>query len=99
MQSVHRGRIYIRRNDKFEDLITGWTTKDAEVESVFVDGNKDYAPDVWYPNDIEVIITYHTFPAKDENGNETDNKEGQKLQNNLLLNHQRKAIKKLKTKY
>jgi hypothetical protein len=50
--------------EKLEDLITGWITKDGEVESVSVDGNKSYSTDVWYPNNVEVIITYHTFSAK-----------------------------------
>lgn len=54
------------KTEKLEDLITGWMTKDGEVESVSVDGNEDYSPDVWYPNDVEVVITYHTFPADDE---------------------------------
>lgn len=53
------------KTQKLDDLITGWLTKDGEVESVSVDGDTDYSPDVWYPNDVEVIITYHTFPEKD----------------------------------
>ena len=52
------------KTETLEDLITGWITKDGEVESVSVDGNKGYSSDVWYPNNVEVIITYHTFPAK-----------------------------------
>jgi DNA-directed RNA polymerase subunit RPC12/RpoP len=48
--------------EKLEDLITGWLTKDGEVESVSVDGDADYSAHGWYPNDVEVIITYHTFP-------------------------------------
>jgi len=47
-----------------EDLITGWITKDGEVESVSVDYDVDYSANEWYPNDVEVIITYHTFPEK-----------------------------------
>lgn len=35
------------KTEKLEDLITGWLTKDGEVESVSVDGDKDYSPDVW----------------------------------------------------
>jgi hypothetical protein len=49
-----------------EDLITGWLTNDGEVESVSVDGDKDYSPDVWYSNNVKVVITYHTFPSDDE---------------------------------
>lgn len=78
--SAQKGRDYKDVIDNFEekgftniqtevldDLITGWLTKDGEVESVSVDGNEDYSPDDWYPNDVEVIITYHTFPEKDSN--------------------------------
>lgn len=54
------------KTEKLEDLITGWLTKDGEVESVTVEGNKDYSPDVWYSNAVEVVITYHTFPSDDK---------------------------------
>lgn len=55
-----------------DDLVTGWLTKDGEVESVSVDGDTGYSADKWYPTDVEVIITYHTFPNK-ESGNDTSN--------------------------
>jgi anionic cell wall polymer biosynthesis LytR-Cps2A-Psr (LCP) family protein len=54
------------KTEVLDNLITGWLTKDGEVKSVSVDGNVDYSADVWYPNDVEVIITYHTFPIKEE---------------------------------
>jgi mRNA-degrading endonuclease RelE of RelBE toxin-antitoxin system len=54
------------KTEKMEDLITGWLTKDGEVKSVSVDGDKDYKPDVWYSNDVEVVITYHTFPQEEK---------------------------------
>ncbi|PWL74021.1 MAG: DUF4839 domain-containing protein [Clostridiales bacterium] len=50
--------------EKIDDLITGWLTKDGEVEAVSVDGNSEYSPDKWYPSDVAVVITYHTFPDK-----------------------------------
>lgn len=50
--------------EKLEDLITGWITKDGEVESVSVDYDVDYTANEWYPNDVKVIITYHTFREK-----------------------------------
>ena len=53
------------KTETLEDLITGWVTKDGEVESVSVGGDKDYSPDVWCHNDVEVVITYHTFPKED----------------------------------
>lgn len=61
------------KTEKLEDLLTGWITKDGEVESVSVDGNKGYSPDVWYANNVEVIITYHTFPADDQKPDSKDN--------------------------
>ncbi|MGD6873739.1 DUF4839 domain-containing protein [Sutcliffiella horikoshii] len=63
------------KTEKLEDLITGWLTKDGEVESVSVDGDKDYSPDVWYSNDVEVVITYHTFPEKEKSDEESSKEE------------------------
>jgi uncharacterized lipoprotein YehR (DUF1307 family) len=60
------------KTKKLEDLITGWITKDGEVESVSVDGNTDYSADDWYPNNVEVVITYHTFPAKSDSTKQED---------------------------
>lgn len=81
--SVQHGRDYQEVYEQFEekgftniqfealdDLVTGWLTKDGEVESVSVDGDTGYSTDEWYPADVEVIITYHTFPNK-ESGNDT----------------------------
>jgi len=59
------------KTEKLDDLITGWLTKEGEVESVSVDGHEDYSPDVWYPNDTEVVIKYHTF-QEDKNSEETE---------------------------
>jgi len=53
------------KTEALEDLIFGWIKKDGEVESVSVDGDEDYIENGWYPNDVEVIITYHTFPEKE----------------------------------
>lgn len=66
---------------ELEDLITGWTTKDGEVESVSVDGDVNYSADRWYKNDVEVIITYHTFPNEDSNkqDNAEENNESLKI--------------------
>jgi len=77
--SFHEGRDYQEvvddfkekgfkniKTEKIEDLITGWLTKDGEVESVSVDRDKDYSPGDWYSENVEVVINYHTFPADDE---------------------------------
>lgn len=75
--SIQKGKDYQKVVDEFEssgftniklekldDLVTGWLTKDGEVESVSVDGDTGYSADTWYPADAEVVITYHTFPEK-----------------------------------
>lgn len=77
--NIQKGRDYESVVDDFEnkgftnitlveqdDLVTGWLTNDGEVESVSVDGNVEYSSDTWYPNDVEVIITYHTFPKAEQ---------------------------------
>lgn len=77
---IQQGRDYQRvvnnfkergfKNIKLEiidDLVIGLATKDGEVEFVSVDGNVDYEPDKWYPEDVEVVIAYHTFPTEETN--------------------------------
>lgn len=48
--------------EKIEDLITGWLTKDGEVEEVSVGGDFEYSSDKWVNSDTEIVIRYHTFP-------------------------------------
>lgn len=59
---------------KKEDLVTAWLTKDGEVESVSVDGDKDYSSDKWYSDDVKVVITYHTFPEEEKSKKKTSDK-------------------------
>lgn len=59
------------RLEKIEDLITGWLTKDGEVERVTVGGDEDYSADKWMSADIEVVIYYHTFADDSTPENET----------------------------
>ena len=58
--------------EKLDDLVTGWLTKDGEVESVSVDGDVKYSADRWYKNDVEVVITYHTFPKEKDSSDEVE---------------------------
>jgi hypothetical protein len=44
------------------DLITGWITKNGEVEEVQIDGNTSFSSDSRYLPNVEIIIKYHTFP-------------------------------------
>lgn len=49
-----------------DDLVLGWFTKDGEIEEVSVDGYTTFSTDSRYPADIEIIVTYHTFPVDEE---------------------------------
>lgn len=64
--------------EKIEDLITGWLTKDGEVEEVSVGGDFEYSADKWVKADTEVIVRYHTFPEK-----ETEVSEDEKPEENI----------------
>ena len=46
-----------------DDLITGWLTKDGEVEKVSINGDTDYSASSKHPYDAKIVITYHTFPS------------------------------------
>jgi hypothetical protein len=46
-----------------DDLVFGWITKDGEIEEVSVDGYTTFSTDSRYPADIEIVVSYHTFPA------------------------------------
>lgn len=55
---------------ELDDLVTGWLTKEGEVEYVTVDGDEDYSADTWYSKDVEVVIAYHTFPEDNQSTSE-----------------------------
>lgn len=44
-----------------KDLVTGWITKDGEVYKVSIDGDSDFDEGDIFPEDAEVVVTYHTF--------------------------------------
>lgn len=51
---------------KMEDLITGWLTKDGEVEDVSIGGKTNFSTSDWFSPNVEVVIRYHTFPSQKE---------------------------------
>lgn len=48
-----------------DDLITGWLTKDGEVEKVSINGETSFSASSRFPPDSKIMITYHTFPSKE----------------------------------
>lgn len=49
---------------KIEDLITGWLTKDGEVEEISINGDTKFSSGKRYKSDAEIVISYHTFPKR-----------------------------------
>jgi hypothetical protein len=49
-----------------DDLVTGWLTKDGEVEQVEINGKTEFSAHTSFPKDAEIIITYHTFSKKEK---------------------------------
>jgi hypothetical protein len=45
------------------DLVTGWLTKDGEVERVSVNGETSFYSGSRFPVDAKIVVTYHTFPV------------------------------------
>ena len=60
--------FYNIETETIDDLITGWLTKDGEVESISVGGEMEFDDGDIFTKDATVIITYHTF--KDSGSNE-----------------------------
>jgi predicted small lipoprotein YifL len=54
------------QTEVLDDLVFGWLTKDGEVEEVSVDGYTSFSTDSRYPADVEIVVSYHTFPADEE---------------------------------
>ena len=54
------------KTEVIADLVLGWFTKDGEVEEVSVDGYTSFSTNSRYPADIEIVVSYHTFPADEE---------------------------------
>lgn len=58
--SIQKGKDYQKVVDEFES--SGFTNIKLEKLDDLVTG---YSADAWYPADVEVVITYHTFPEKE----------------------------------
>lgn len=52
--------------EEIPDLITGWLTKDGEVEEVRINNEVSYEIDSWVMADATIVISFHTFPEKKE---------------------------------
>jgi hypothetical protein len=57
------GFINIKTEPK-KDLVFGWLTKDGEVDNVKINGIDDFSRGTKFPEDANIIVTYHTFILK-----------------------------------
>ncbi|NMD71526.1 DUF4839 domain-containing protein [Bacillus sp. DNRA2] len=49
-----------------DDLITGWLTKDGEIEKVEINGDTEFSANDSFQKNSKIVITYHTFPSEEE---------------------------------
>lgn len=47
--------------ERIEDLITGWLTKDGEIEQIAIEGETDFKKWDSFRADAKVVVSYHTF--------------------------------------
>lgn len=48
--------------EPIDDIVFGWIKKDGSVESITIDGETRFSTEYTYRPDVEVVISYHTFP-------------------------------------
>lgn len=51
-----------------DDLIAGWLAEDGKVSEISVDRGTSFSSGAKYEPDVEIIITYHTFPEEEDEG-------------------------------
>lgn len=49
-----------------EDLVTGWLTKEGAVDSVSINGDKDFSEGDYFSKDAKIKIYYHSFKEDGE---------------------------------
>ena len=47
-----------------DDLVTGWLTKDGEVEEVKIDGTTSFSSNSEFEAGVKIVVAYHTFPEQ-----------------------------------
>ena len=74
MAELEKSGFKAIKTKAIEDLVTGWITKDGEIEEVSIGGKTDYSEGQWVAEDEEIIITYHTF-ENDESSESNSSKD------------------------
>ena len=58
------------KEEALGDLITGWLTDEGEIEEITIDGEKEFSTVDEYLPDVEVVVSYHSFPSTEEETHE-----------------------------
>lgn len=53
------------------DLYLGFLNKENDIIEVTVDGAPDFAQGDWYPNDVPIVISYHSFAKSSSDSQST----------------------------
>lgn len=61
------------REKPLGDLVTGWLNNEGEVDEISVDGDTVFSTDSRYLPDVEIVVSYHTFPGEEESSTEDEN--------------------------
>ncbi len=54
------------------DLITGWLTKDGDIDTVSINDDPAYLAGQYYPLDSKIVIHYHTFADESDEEEQTE---------------------------
>ena len=60
------------REEPLGDFVTGWLNDEGEVDEVSVDGDTGFSTDSRYLPDVEIVVSYHTFPGEEESSTEDE---------------------------
>ncbi|HEY5587628.1 MAG TPA: hypothetical protein VIK86_01580 [Candidatus Paceibacterota bacterium] len=60
---------------KIKDLSLGIITKDGEVESMTIDGEKDFSNGDRFDKNVKINVSYHTFPGEESEEKEAESEE------------------------
>ncbi|MEW9122697.1 MAG: DUF4839 domain-containing protein [Thermotaleaceae bacterium] len=61
-----------------DDLITGFLTKDGEIEKIEINGETEFSVNDSFKKDAKIVITYHTFPKREKKDTGSTDKSSKK---------------------
>jgi len=75
-----------------DDLITGWLTKDGEIEKIEINGDTEFSANDSFQKDSKIVITYHTFSKEERSATESaDEKSSETVEQSTDSKEERSA--------